>query len=96
MLMIKTFSVLVYILIKDRLKSTDDVYIDREYEGYNKLIKQIIIDLYEDNGNAAEKPSLHFANIGKKSRAHFLAINAYRKKKADLKVTSGDVLKLVL
>lgn len=96
MLMIKTFSVLVYLLIIDKIKAVDEVYIDREYEGYDRIIKKYIADLYEINNSVNNKPSIHFTNIGKQSRAHFLAINAYRKKKADWKITAGDILKLVL
>lgn len=95
-LMIKTFSVLIYLLIKDHLKSKDVVVIDIEYTGYNKIIKDYLLGFCDNQNVKISKTKIHFGNIGKKSKAHFIAIEAYRKKKADKKITARDILKLVL
>ena len=95
-LMIKTFSALVFLLIKDHLKSINEVVIDIEYTGYNKIIKEFLLEFCNNQNVKIGKTNIRFGNIGKKSSAHLVAISAYRKKKADRKVTAGDILKLVL
>lgn len=95
-LMLKTFSALVFLLIKDHLKSIDEVIIDVEYTGYNKMIKEFLLEFCNNQNVKTGKTNINFGNIGKKSPAHCIAINAYRKKKANNKITSSDILKLVL
>lgn len=92
----KTFSVLIFYLIKDKLKSIRQIIIDEEYTGYDKLIKQFIVELAVKHNYQLEPDIIHFKQIGKKSRSHGISINAYRAKKADLKFTIRDFLDLTL
>ena len=89
----RTFAVMIYLLIKDDLKQIDQIIIDKEYQGYDKLIKQFILELCQKFNNKIEPDIIHFKEIGKKSNAHKIAINGYRTKKADIKVTLGDYLR---
>lgn len=95
-LMIKTFTIMIYLLVKNELKLIDEIIIDREYAGYDRLIKDYLFELCEKNSISIERSSVHIRSIGKKSRAHDLAINAYRKKRADRTIVADDILKLLL
>ncbi len=92
----KTFAVLILYLIKDQLKSIDQIIIDQEYIGHDRLIKRLIIELTKKHNLKLDPSIIHFKQIGKKSRAHEISILAYRAKKADLKFTVQDFLKLTL
>lgn len=62
-LMIKTSAVLIYLLIKHKLKSGDEVIIDREYEGYDRVIKEYLLQFAKKDNLIIEKSSIHFGNM---------------------------------
>src|SRR3989344_7489468 len=41
----KTFAILIFLLIKDFLKSINQIIIDHEYLGHDKVIKQFLLEL---------------------------------------------------
>ena len=84
----KLFAVAIFALIKDDLKKIDQIIIDREYIGYENLIKQFIQEVAQKNNNEIAKEDIHFRSIGKKSRAHRVAIEAFLRKRGDVKLTA--------
>lgn len=95
-MMAKTFAVLMYLLVKDSLGQIREIIVDQEYEGHDKQLTQLFCDVVQKSDPLIKIPLVHFRNIGKKSNVHRIAIDAYRKKKADKKVFASDVLKLIL
>lgn len=91
----KAFAVLIYILIEKYVKNIDQIIIDREYIGYEKMIKQYISEIFLKNGRVLES-SISFCQIGKKSRAHDKAIKSYRANRADRRIFFKDFLRTTL
>ena len=94
MFVYKTFAILIFLLVKNFTKSIDQIIIDHEYLGYDKLIKQFLLDLLRRHKKNFDSHDITFRHIGKKSFAHQIAIEAYRAKRADRKITIKDVLKI--
>ena len=95
MFSILVFSVMVYLLIRGHI-SNNTVYIDREYPGYENFIKEKIIFLFHKySRRKIDKGQLHFTQIGKKSRAHIIAYQAYREKKYHTKIGASDIKKVL-
>ena len=91
---IKVFSAGVYFLIKDYINKTDRIVIDVEYDGKSSLIKSILAEYI--NGKNEVKGKISFKSIGRKSNAHILAIEIYRKnKKADRVISYKELTKLI-
>ncbi|MCX6812817.1 MAG: hypothetical protein NTW79_04370 [Candidatus Berkelbacteria bacterium] len=88
------FAVLIFILIKSE-KTIDEIIIDREYAGQEPLIKNYLIQFIKKSDRHFDKKKIYFHQIGKKSPAHDLSVKSFRKKKADIKVKSDDVLKFL-
>lgn len=88
-----TFIALVYCLINHHLKKRDQVVIDREYPGYEKLISTKLKLLLKDK----EDITVSIAQIGKKSSAHDLAWNELQSKshKNVSKVSSERIIKIL-
>ena len=76
----KTFAVLLYLLIK-RNNLKGDIHIDLEYPGNMALIKSYLFRIFKKYGYNQSNIFIYFKNIGKKIRAHCLAISQYRGKK---------------
>jgi hypothetical protein len=81
----KLFAVLIFALIKDVIKPSDLIIIDREYLGYEKLIQEFILEIAKKKGVKIYKENVKFHLIGKKSRAHDKAVSSFRSKKADIR-----------
>lgn len=96
MFVVQTFSCLIYQLLKDSLLKIDQMVIDREYPGYENLIKSYLVQLAKADSKNLFSDVIHFTEIGRKSPAHLKAYQAYRKKKADEKAEAEDILGLVL
>lgn len=96
MFVIQTFSCLIYLLLKDFLLKISQMVIDREYPGYENLIKSYLVQLAKSDSKTLFSDTVHFTEIGRKSRAHLKAYQDYRKKKADTRVGTEDILGLVL
>ena len=77
----KLFAVLIYVLIEDKLAKIDQIIIDKEYLGYEKLIRSFILEIAEKKKRKINKDIFKFHLIGKKSKAHKLALKAYNIKK---------------
>lgn len=92
----KTFAVMIFYLIRNYLKQIDQIIIDKEYMGYEKLIRKLFLEICLKNRIKIKSDIINFRQIGKKSNAHLIAIKAYRKKKANSKITIKDFLKVAL
>jgi hypothetical protein len=93
----KVFAICIYLVIQADLKKIRTIFIDREYPGQDSLIKKYILELIRHGGQSFDSDRILFTEIGKKSRAHAVAISAFREKKtANLQVKTKDVLKWVL
>lgn len=73
-----TFIALIYVLIVSHLKNRDQIIIDREYPGYEKLITSTIRKMIENSNIREVTVSVH--QIGKKSKAHDLAWKELQKR----------------
>jgi len=72
------FSILMFLLIKDHLKSDTYITIDREFDGQDEFIRDHVMALCRKHNIPVRYDQLQFALIGKKSSAHAAAINTYR------------------
>lgn len=88
---ITIFVVGVYELVKNNLKSVDQIILDIEYPGFEKIIIQILERILIEKGFTTT-PAIHFGLIGKKSKAHKTAVAVFRREKKANKVLSFDSL----
>ena len=96
MFIYRVFAILVFLLIKDDLKDIQQIIIDREYPGHSPLIKNFLLSDLRKIEPGFSKRNIAFQEIGKKSRAHFLAYGvAIGKKKADIEVGAKEILRMV-
>lgn len=92
----KTFSVLIFLLIKNYLNKIDQIVVDIEYQGNEGIIKNFLLKEIRKVRSDFQKENIIFRGIGKKSRAHFLAYGvAIGKKSADMEVSAKDVLRFI-
>ncbi|MFH1713422.1 MAG: hypothetical protein ABH896_04565 [Candidatus Jacksonbacteria bacterium] len=85
----KIFAALIFLLIKDEVVRS--VVIDKEYLGNEMTIKNIILQLFRRV--KLKEPEIDFDLIGKKSKAHQIAIDVFRgKRKPDMVVEAQDIL----
>lgn len=96
MFIIQTFACLVYLLLKEELPKINQIIIDREYPGYEGLIKHYLLQLIRQDLRNFPSEKIEFAEIGRRSFAHLRAYQAYRSKKADRKIKAEDILGLIL
>ena len=91
-----TFITLIYLLIRKQIKSHDQIVIDREYPGYEKLIIRILKILLKDN-DSIEGISVSTAQIGRKSPAHDLAWKELQKRvhKSNTKIDYGKMIRTI-
>lgn len=86
------FASLVFILVKNQ--NLQEMQIDIEYPGHNASIKEVLIQLFENINK--KPPEINFVLVGKKSNAHFAAIEAFRKEKeVNITIKAEDILKLL-
>lgn len=89
----KTFAILIFLLIKNDLKSIDEIIIDMEYVSREPVIKKFLLELIRRNGRKFESEKISFTQIGKKNPAHNAAISVFRKrKKPNIKANYKDIL----
>ena len=88
------FATLVYILISQTKETV--VWIDEEYTGKDKIIRETIEKLFRRNGRR-KIPDIRFKQVGKQSEAHHLAWATHRNKKRSLarNVFDIEILKLL-
>lgn len=93
----KTFALLIYLLIKNDLKTINAIIIDQEYIGWEDLIKNYLVQFIKKDGKFFPKNNIHFNLIGKNSNAHKRAIAVFRdNQKADIVIRIEDVLPYLL
>jgi hypothetical protein len=91
----RTFSALIFLLIKDFLPKIDQVIIDLEYPGQERLIKDILLELIRKE--KLREPEIYFKRIGNRPKVHYLAYNVYSgEKKENKEVKLEDLLKLTI
>lgn len=92
-LYIQLFATGLYFLLKEGIENLSRVVIDLEYMGRDAQIREHLINLLRREGKAVEAEQIQFAQIGKLSPAHDLAIDTLRRRKQpDLVLTVEDVL----
>ena len=93
MFIYKTFAVLIFLLIKDDVRTICRITIDIEYTGKEALIKDYLLQLLRKYRKGFNKENICFRRIGKKDDAHKVAIETFRgKRKADRQVGYKAVL----
>lgn len=92
---ILTFAALLYVLLEDVFKKQVDMYVDREYSGYETFIKNELVNIAKANRVSLDSHYLHFTLIGRSSRAHKIAIIAHRTKRANIKVAANEIIALI-
>jgi len=89
---ILTFSTLIYLLIKDIINKNMEIYIDREYPGYDSFIKQRLVEI---SNHKLDRSQIHITQIGKKSRAHKKAHRSMTTRYSDKQVGAKDIIGLI-
>lgn len=89
-----TFAFLIFFLLKGK-KNIGQIIIDTEYLGQEPLIKNYLINFFKKKKIKIDKRTFSFAQIGKKSKAHLVVYKAYRKKRADIKITADEIIKFL-
>lgn len=85
----RMFAAGLYLLLKEHLDRLETVIIDVEYEGWEGVIKGLLLRQMPD-----WRPDIFFQHIGKKSPAHNVAWLTYRgKRKPDRIVRARELLK---
>lgn len=93
----KVFAIAIVILIKDYIRKIDDIIIDKEYQGWEPLIKDIIIQHIRQIKGHFSHQNITFLSIGKKSNAHKIAYAINKKKlTANKTITAIDIIKFLI
>lgn len=88
---LRVFTAGIALLIKPYLSKITELVIDNEYDGYEKVIKELLISFLNLKSQVKQgKLTIRFASIGKKSKAHLIGYNIYIKKKRANKIVSFD------
>ncbi|MCX6810252.1 MAG: hypothetical protein NTY30_00735 [Candidatus Berkelbacteria bacterium] len=85
---------MIFILIEKGIKNFDQIIVDKEYPGYEVLLKDLVCDLANKNHCKIDRTAIHFRSIGRKSKAHDLAVEAYRNKKANIKLSAKEFYRI--
>ena len=93
----KLFAVLIFLLIKQHLKEIDEIAIDQEYPGKENLIRSFLIREIKKIRPNFSSESVVFKQIGKKSRAHFVAYGVIANQKQPGKIVGvREILKFFI
>lgn len=91
----KTFSILIFLLIKNDLSKIQHIVIDLEYPSKDHLIKDYLLREIR-KVRSFDQRDIVFSKIGRKVKAHEVAINVFRKrKKSDIVVTKKNIEKFI-
>jgi hypothetical protein len=94
---VQVFAALTYLLIEKSGTFGGIIYIDKEYPGYEDVIKSYIVQLSRKVGkNNLDPDSIRFIQVGKTSKAHLFGYKHYKKGIGDFIIRKEDVLALVL
>jgi hypothetical protein len=90
---IVVFAAGLFLLLQNVTRLIDLAIIDREYAGYDAVIKNRLLQFFQAGGLHIYPDTLAFGYVGKKSKAHDLAIGVHRGKlKPDHRVTLKELL----
>lgn len=93
----QSFAVLIFIALKPHLKEIDRIVIDTEYPGKDNLIRELLLREIRQIRQDFSADKIVFQQIGKKSKAHYLAHGVTTKRiKAGRVVKAEEVLKFLL
>lgn len=91
----RTFAALVFLLIRRFLPQINQVVIDTEYPGQEKLIKEVILEFLRRE--ALPEPSIVFRRIGNRPKVHYAAYDVFaKKKKEDRRVALAEIVNLAI
>lgn len=94
----KLFTICVFYCIKDYIKIHKEIelVICCEYSGKENLIKDLLIKILSKNNFKINKELISFGRIGKKSNAHIIAIDTFRKnRKPNRILKEEDIIKFL-
>src|SRR3989338_250467 len=90
----RVFAILIFLLIRDELKGIDGMVIDREYPGWDHLIKDFLLREIRRIRANFDPHCISFHEVGKQSGSHFAAYGVNcMKKEPDITVRADDVLR---
>jgi len=93
----RLFAILIFILIKKHIQKIQQITIDIEYPGRSAMIKDFLMREIKKVNPNFHRDNISFGQIGKKSKAHYLAYGvATRKKQPDMAVGAKDILKFII
>ena len=76
-----SFSLGLYLLLKNVVRSVDQIMIDVEYMGREPEIKNTLVSYLRRDDPGFDATRILFGHIGKQSRAHHLAIEIARRRR---------------
>lgn len=74
------FAAGLFLLLRDEVKFIDLAIIDREYTGYDALIRNRLLQFFRTAGLRVSPDVFVFGYVGKRSKAHDLAMKVHRDK----------------
>ena len=93
MVMIRMFVGAILLAIHEHLAEIGSLTIDDEYDGYQVVIRSLLLDRIRALESAFTKDRIVIVHIGRKSRAHRAAIRVTRGQvKADKTLTAAELL----
>ena len=93
----RVFAICMYYCLENYIKNKEMIFIDVEYEGKDSEIKSYLVPLIRKKYVNFDKDILRFSNIGKKSKAHEVAILTNRKVlKPNRILTKHDVIRKLI
>lgn len=93
-LYLRFFAVGLYYLLRAHIQRINLAIIDIEYPGHEAMIKQRLYNLLHRVGIAVQRNQISFGFVGKKSRAHVVALETFQRKRIpDQVLTVNDILK---
>ena len=93
---IQLFAVALYFLLEP-LPLSATVVIDTEYEGHEQDIQSMLLNLIWRDKPDYDADRITFGRIGKKSRAHKLALDIFRRRaKADRILKADDLIRKII
>ncbi len=93
---LEIFSAALFLLVKEHLDQLGQIVIDVEYAGHEDTIRTMLLNRIRKIALRFPATQITFRRIGKRSRAHELAIATFRKQiKPTRKLNAADILALV-
>ena len=89
---IRLFAASVLILLKSSRVGNQHFLIDTEYVGHEKDVKDLLSELAPKENIVLDLDRLRFGRVGKKSGAHKVAIETFRKKRNPNKIVQLEEL----